>query len=62
MSLNPCRECGHQVSVAAKTCPSCGTPHPANKAAAVGSALTTVGCALTLFVTVPIVFGMCFLL
>lgn len=62
MAMKPCRECGEQVSTQAKACPHCGTPHPANKAALLGSGLTALGCVLTLFITVPIVFGMCFML
>lgn len=31
MALKPCRECGEQVSEAAKTCPSCGIKSPARK-------------------------------
>ena len=29
MALNPCKECGNQVSSAALTCPKCG--HPVNQ-------------------------------
>jgi len=28
MALRNCRECGHQVSTKAKTCPNCGARHP----------------------------------
>ncbi len=28
MALGKCRECGHEVSKRAKSCPSCGKPHP----------------------------------
>lgn len=30
MALRPCKECGHQVSSRAKTCPSCGASLPKN--------------------------------
>ena len=50
MALKPCRECGKEVSTTAKTCPHCGTLHPANTAAAVGSGLMGCGCALTVLV------------
>lgn len=59
MALKPCRECGQEVSTEAKTCPNCGVKHPANKLAAMGDSLTTCGCLLTLFVTVPILFAFC---
>lgn len=26
--LKPCKECGHDVSVSARTCPKCGKPYP----------------------------------
>jgi hypothetical protein len=26
MALQPCKECGHQVSTSARACPSCGGP------------------------------------
>lgn len=28
MALEPCRECGHEVSTEAETCPQCGVPNP----------------------------------
>lgn len=31
MPLTSCRECGHQVSTEAPTCPSCGVPEPARE-------------------------------
>jgi hypothetical protein len=30
MALAACRECGHEVSLAARACPHCGAPHPGN--------------------------------
>ena len=30
MALATCRECGHEVSLAALACPHCGAPHPGN--------------------------------
>ena len=30
MALVTCRECGHEVSPAARACPQCGAPHPGN--------------------------------
>lgn len=30
MALEPCRECGQEVSTDAETCPSCGVEGPAN--------------------------------
>lgn len=32
MALVKCRECGHQVSTEAPTCPQCGTPNPSGAA------------------------------
>ena len=29
--MKPCRECEHQVSEQAVSCPSCGAPHPAKE-------------------------------
>jgi uncharacterized membrane protein YvbJ len=54
MVLKPCRECGHQVAELASKCPHCGIDWPANKAAATASKMQTIGCALTLLVTLPI--------
>jgi hypothetical protein len=34
MPLQPCRECGHEVSTEAKTCPSCGVADPTGSLAA----------------------------
>lgn len=48
MAMKPCRECGHEVSTSAKTCPNCGVRHPA------GSKGAVLGC-LGLLVLV----GMC---
>ena len=31
MALQPCRECGAQVSTEAKSCPHCGVPDPASR-------------------------------
>lgn len=31
MALEPCRECGTEVSTEAETCPNCGTPNPTAK-------------------------------
>ena len=31
MALKPCKECGHEVSTSAKTCPHCGVGNPAPK-------------------------------
>lgn len=33
MALIPCRDCGHEVSRIAPTCPRCGAPKPATRAA-----------------------------
>lgn len=46
MALRPCKECGAQVSTAAKACPSCGAPPRAG---------TSVG---TIVVAVLLLFGM----
>lgn len=35
MAMKPCRECGHEVSTSAKTCPNCGVRHPAGSKGAV---------------------------
>ena len=29
--MNPCRECGHEVSEPAEACPECGAPYPARE-------------------------------
>ena len=41
MSLFPCRECGHQVSSEAPTCPSCGAPSPTRAGPAPNSAVVS---------------------
>jgi hypothetical protein len=48
MALRACRECGHQVSSEAPTCPQCGAKDPVGTAAAVRNAraagcLTVIG-------------------
>jgi hypothetical protein len=60
MALQPCRECGKDVSQSAKSCPHCGVAYPANKLAAAGASMTQVGCALTLLVTVPLLLLLAF--
>lgn len=48
MSLDPCRECGKEVSTNAARCPHCGTPAPtremlqSNRVVAVGGVLLGV--------------------
>ena len=43
MALISCSECGHQVSSAAPTCPSCGAPVAgASESRAAGASLSTV--------------------
>lgn len=51
MALKPCRECGREISTAAKQCPHCGAP---SSAEAVGKFMQSCGCILTLVVTIPI--------
>jgi predicted amidophosphoribosyltransferase len=41
MALKKCKECGGEVSSAAKACPKCGAP-------TLGTALQNVGCSLML--------------
>lgn len=56
MALAPCRECGHDVSSSAPTCPQCGVKHPdatqAKRAStasyAMGLALAVVGVLLVM--------------
>lgn len=59
--LKPCRTCGQPVSPLAKTCPKCGAPDPLIPVAI--TAVTNIGCLLTMLVTVPILalvaFGIC---
>lgn len=60
MALINCQECGREVSDQAKTCPHCGAPP--TKLQVVGKSLETIGCLLTLLVTIPILLfmlGMC---
>jgi hypothetical protein len=60
MALKACRECGKEVSASAKQCPHCGVEHPANPLGALGGSCQSLGCALTLLVTVPIVLLLAF--
>lgn len=60
--MKPCRECGEKVSSEAKTCPHCGVKWPANKLQEVASGLQGCGCILTLLITVPFLFLVCFAL
>lgn len=59
MALGPCRECGKQVSMAAKVCPSCGIEYPAGKPAIDSgfgaNALSCVGCLVTAIVVVIVI-------
>lgn len=56
--MKPCRKCGKQVSESAEACPNCGEPHPANTLAMVGESLQSIGCLLTLIITMPILLFM----
>lgn len=59
MALTNCHECGREVAQTADTCPNCGVKHPASKAAStmdtIGEGCQSLGCILTLAVTIPIV-------
>jgi predicted amidophosphoribosyltransferase len=59
-----CPSCGRYTTSASSTCVHCGTPinwqvttfnRSQAKLTAVGSGLQTVGCLLTLFVTIPVI-------
>ena len=68
MALQPCRECGKEISTETSACPHCGAGHPttgpssdtakrlasAESLKATGEAMGALGCLLTLLVTVPI--------
>lgn len=60
MALKPCRECEREVSTGAEQCPHCGVKHPANRSALIGESLTKIGCILTLIITTPVLFVVCF--
>lgn len=50
MALKPCKECGKEVSTAAKTCPHCGTPGPTGGIQTGGCANRGAGCLLAVIV------------
>lgn len=66
MALGPCRECEKEVSDTARTCPHCGVAFPvataANKMQMVGGPMMVIGCLLTLFITIPFIVILWFLL
>lgn len=43
MALKKCKECGAEISAAAKACPKCGAPSPAQALQSLGCALTIIG-------------------
>jgi hypothetical protein len=60
MALKPCRVCGHDVADTARRCPQCGVDYPASAAAGCGKKMQTVGCALTLLITLPLILLLAF--
>lgn len=50
MALKSCPECKKEVSSEAKACPHCGKPLPK-----IADMMGSLGCFLTLFVTIPII-------
>ncbi len=56
MALINCSECKKGISNVAKTCPNCGAPVDSlqNNLEGCGKSLHNLGCALTSFVTIPI--------
>lgn len=42
MAMRKCRECGHEVSSKAKTCPNCGIKNPGRRAVRPGTVLAVV--------------------
>jgi len=57
--LKKCRLCGVEVSPNAKACPKCGEPNPGSATQQVAASLQSIGCILTLLVTIPILFLLC---
>ena len=53
MALKPCRECGKEFSTEAAFCPNCGAPGAAERAKRVGATMQSIGCVLTLLITIP---------
>lgn len=56
MALIKCDECGKQISDKAKVCPSCGLEIKTltDSLESTGKNMQNIGCALTLFITIPI--------
>lgn len=67
MAVTPCRECGKEVSTAAKTCPHCGVNRPGDETAnrvdqisSMGKSFMGCGCSMMMLaLLVPVVlFGL----
>lgn len=56
MALVKCSECTNDISDKAKLCPHCGYEIGSSQSSleAAGSKMQSIGCGLTLFVTIPI--------
>lgn len=56
MALIKCRECGKDISDKAKSCPNCGFEKKnfAQSLEETGETMQSVGCAMTLLITIPI--------
>jgi hypothetical protein len=52
MPLQPCRDCGHEVSSEAVACPKCAAPIRPVKAASEGVFLKTLNCGCIVFFVV----------
>jgi len=50
MSLKKCKECGTEISSAAKACPKCGAPSTATSLQGIGCALTIIGIVIILLI------------
>jgi hypothetical protein len=59
MAMTTCRECGHQISTTAKTCPSCGAERAAKAPIKTGLAVfTALGFGLVALIVARVVASM----
>ena len=55
MALMKCRECGHEISSEAASCPRCGAPKPQKKSSIEGSVQAILGIIFVTFLVLMVV-------
>jgi hypothetical protein len=55
MALTNCRECGHEISSEAESCPNCGAPNPQKRSKLEGGCSTVLGIIFITFLVLMVV-------